>query len=65
MSDSVIRANKKYYLQILLEGCKNKIKKTKMENVINNDLNSSLFDESDNESDNVLDNKSDIGESRD
>ena len=38
MLDSVIRANKKYYLQILLEECKYEIKKNKMENLINDDL---------------------------
>ena len=51
--DSDIRVSKKYYLQILLEECKYEIKKTKMENFINNDLESRLSDdesESDNES---------------
>ena len=43
--DSVIRVNKKYYLQTLLEECKYKIKNNKVKNLINNDL------ESDNESD--------------
>ena len=53
MLDSVIRVNKKYYLQTLLEECKYKIKKNKMDNVINDDLDPSLSDnESDNESDN-------------
>ena len=33
--DSVIRANKKYYPQTLLEDCKYEIKKNKMENLIN------------------------------
>ena len=55
--DSVIRANKKYYPQTLLEECKYEIKKNKMENLINDDLSSS--DESDNESDNEFDNGSD------
>ena len=38
MLDSVIRANKKYYPQTLLEECKYEIKKNKMENLINGDL---------------------------
>ena len=50
MLDSVIRANKKYYPEKLLEECKYVIRKNKMENLINDDLSSS--DESDNESDN-------------
>ena len=49
--DSVIRVNKKYYPQTLLEECKYKIKKNKIENRINNDLSLSSSDnESDNES---------------
>ena len=51
MLDSVIKVNKKYYPQTLLEECKYVIKKNKMENVINHDLNLSSSDESDNESD--------------
>ena len=35
MSDFVIRANKRYYPQTVLEECKCKIKKSKMENLIN------------------------------
>ena len=50
--DSVIRASKKYYLQTLLEECKYEIKKTKMENPINDGLDLSSSDnETDNESD--------------
>ena len=45
MLDSVIRVSKKYYPQILLEECKYEIKKTKMENFINNDLESRLSDD--------------------
>ena len=52
MLDSVIRANKKYYLQTLLEECIYEIKKIKMENLTNDDLDPSSSDESDNESDN-------------
>ena len=60
MLDSVIRANKKYYPQTLLEEFKYEIKKNKMENLINDDLDPSSSDESDNESDNEFDNKSDV-----
>ena len=38
MLDSVIRVNKKYYPQLLLEECKYVIRKNKMENLINDDL---------------------------
>ena len=61
--DSVIRANKKYYLQTLLEECKYRIKKNKMVNFINNDLDPrssyESYSESDNESGNGSDNKTD------
>ena len=36
--DSVVRVNKKYYPQTLLEECKYKIRKNKRENFINDDL---------------------------
>ena len=50
MLDSAVRVSKKYYPQTLLEKCKYEIKKTKMENLINDDLNlSSSEDETDNE----------------
>ena len=62
MLDSVIRANKKYYPQILLEECRYEIKNNKMENLNNDDLDLSSSDESDNESDNELDNGSDNNE---
>ena len=52
MLDSVIRVNKKYYLQTLLEECKYVVRKNKMENVINYDLDLSSSDESDDETDN-------------
>ena len=58
MLDSVIRANKKFYPQTLLEECKYVIRKNKMEKLINNDLNLSSSDESDKENDNESDNKS-------
>ena len=56
MLDSVIRANKKWYPQTLLEECKYEIKKTKMENLINDDLEQSSSDASASESDNESDN---------
>ena len=51
MLDSVIRVNKRYYPQTLLEECKYAIRKNKMDNLINHDLSLSSSDESDNESD--------------
>ena len=62
MIDSVIRVNKKYYPQTLLEECKYVIRKSKMENLINNGLSLSSSEESDNEpdeSDNESNNESD------
>ena len=62
MLDSVIRINKKYYPQTLLEECKYVIRTNKMENLINNDLSDESDNESDNESDgsdNESDNESD------
>ena len=55
MLDSVIRVNKKYYPQTLLEEYKYEIKKNKMENLISDDLDSSSSDESENEIDNEVD----------
>ena len=55
MLHSVIRVNKKYYPQILLEECKYVIRKNKTENLINHDLSLSSSDESDNGSDNESD----------
>ena len=53
MLDSVVRVNKKYYLQTLLEEFKYETKKNKMENLVNDDLDPSSSDnESDHESDN-------------
>ena len=66
MLDSVIRVNKKYYPQTLLEEGKYVIRKNKMENLINNNLSLSSsdesdnkYDESDNESNNEFGNESD------
>ena len=52
MLDFAIRANQKYYPQTLLEECKCEMKKTKMENLINNDFDPSSSDEFHNKSDN-------------
>ena len=59
MSDSVIRVNKKYYPQTLLEEYKYVIRKNKMEDLINDDLDLSSSDESHNEYDNEFDNETD------
>ena len=51
--DSVVKVSEKYYPQILLEECKYKIKKTKIDNLIDDDFDlSSSDDETDNDSDN-------------
>ena len=69
MLDSVIRVNKKYYPEALLEECKyekkKKKKKNKMENLINDDFFylSSSDNETDSDSDNETDNESDNDES--
>ena len=47
--ESIIKANKKYYPQILLDECKYEVKNKKVENLINDDLE---LTSSDNESDN-------------
>ena len=57
MLDSVIRVNKKYYPQTLLEECKYAI--NKMDNLINDDLDLSSSDEAEDESDNESDSESD------
>ena len=49
MIDSVIKANKKYYPQTLLEECKYIQEKIKIENYINKDLEDSESDDSSNE----------------
>ena len=52
MLDSVVRIKKKYYPQTLLEECKYEIKKTKIENLIDDELEaSSSDDETDNDYD--------------
>ena len=59
MLNSVIRVNKRYYPQTLLEECKYEIKNNKMQNLINDDLDTSSPDESDNEFENGFNNESD------
>ena len=59
MLDSVIKMNKKIYLQTLLEERKYVIRKNKMDSLINNDLSLSSPDESDSESDSESDNEFD------
>ena len=63
MLESVVKVKKKYYPQTLLEECKYETKKTKLENLINDDLEPSSSDDetkndSDNESDDGSENKS-------
>ena len=57
MLDSAIKAKKKYYPQILLEECKYKQEKMKMENLTDDDLEKSLSDKPDSKSDNDKDNE--------
>ena len=57
MLDSVIRVNKKYYPQTLLEECEHVIRKYKMENLTDDNLDLSSSDKSDNGSDNESDNE--------
>ena len=59
MLDSVIKVNKNYYPQTLLEEYKYEIKNNKMENLINDDFDSSACDESHSESDNESGDESD------
>ena len=59
MLDSVIRVNKKYYPQTLLEECKYEIRKTKMDNLINDGLEPSSSDNATDSESNDTDNKSD------
>ena len=56
MLDSVIKANKKYYPQTLLEECKYEQKRIKIENLIDDDLEKSESDESDSETESDNDN---------
>ena len=57
MIDSVIKANKKYYPQTLLEECEYIQEKIKIENYINEDLENSESDsDSNNETESDIDN---------
>ena len=60
MLDSVIKTNKKYYPQTLLEECKYVQEKIKMEELIKNDLEKS---ESDSDSNNETESDTDNDES--
>ena len=58
MIDSVIKVNKKYYPQTLLEECKYIQEKIKIENYINEDLENSESDsDSNNETESDIDNE--------
>ena len=57
MIDSVVKANKKYYPQTLLEECKYRQEKIKIENCIHDDLESSESgSDSNNETESDIDN---------
>ena len=60
MLHSAIKANKKYYPQILLEECRYEIRKKKIKSLVDDDddFGSSLSDKSDNEPDSEPDNES-------
>ena len=51
MLDSVVKAKEKGYPQTVLEECKYEPKKTKMENLTDDDLKKSSSDQSDNKAD--------------
>ena len=56
MIDSVIKAKKKYYPQILLEECEYEQEKIKMKNLIDDDLVKNESDESESETESDVDN---------
>ena len=64
MLDSIEKVNKSYYPQTLLEERKYEIKRTKIENLINDDFKKSLSDEFDDDSNDeiVCENKKDNDE---
>ena len=62
MLDSVIKANKKYYPQTLLEECKYPQEKIKIENLIDDDFEKSESDESHIDSNNEAESDNDNGE---
>ena len=56
---SVVKVNKNYYSQTVLEECKYEVKKTKMDTFTNDDIESSSSDnETESYSDNEFDNES-------
>ena len=57
MLDFVVKTKKRHYPQALLEEFKYEPKKTKMENIIDDDLEKGSCDESDNEADNDSNNE--------
>ena len=57
--DSVMKMDKKYFLQVYLEECKYKIKKIQMSRFINAELDSDSDSDDDNDSDNDSDDDSD------
>ena len=60
MLDSVVKVKNKYYPQTVLEERNHEIKKTKIENLINDELqSSSSVNENESDSDNKSDNESD------
>ena len=58
MLDSVVKFKKNCYPQTLLEECEYEVKKTKMENLINDELETNLSDDSKDETEfeNEIDN---------
>ena len=58
--DSVVKIGEKYFLQVYLEECKYKTKKTQMSRFINAELKSDSDDDSDSDSDSDSDTDSDI-----
>ena len=57
--DSVMKMDRKYFLQVYLEECKYKIKKIQMSRFINAELDSDSDSHDDNDSDNDSDDDSD------
>ena len=65
MLDSVIKAKKKYYLQTLLEEYKYESRKTKMENLTDDDLEKGSSDESGSESVNDFNDETESNDEKD
>ena len=64
MLDSVIKANKKYYPQTLLQECKYGQNKVKTENYVNEDLEKRESDKDFNETESDIDNDSNDNETK-